>query len=678
MKRLKTGFKRLRIQRKISVAVLLTCGTALLVTALAIFVVQLVTFRNAFEGDLDTTAAILANYSASALNSNDLKAVTETLRAVRTKDRIVRASILRPDGSEWGAFERASVGRKLPKREGFSFVEPYLVLNRSLALEGGRTAQLQLVANYQSESRRTLLVYAAILGTVLVVSVLFALILSRRLQHLITRPILALATTAENVANHKDYSLRAQKLAFDEVGQLTDAFNEMLAKTEMINQRLEQEIGEHQRTEEALHASEQFLIALVESLPQSILRKDLEGRFTFVNQFFCRTLGKPMEAILGKTDADLFPPELAAKYRRDDEQVLASQKPFETVEVNVNAAGEKVYVQVIKTPLRDADNHLSGLQVVFWDVTERKRAEEAVEKMHKELLLASRQAGMAEVATGVLHNVGNVLNSVNVSVNVLHDGLRRSRVCNLSRAIDLFRAHRSDLAAFLSTDPKGQVLPGYLENLAVQLTAERDQSLREMEVLSKNMEHVKEIVAMQQSYAKLCGLTESVSAADLVEDAIRMNLGAFERHGIQIVRQYGETPPVLADRHKVLQILVNLMRNAKYALDERGASEKRLAIRIAPSGARSVVIEVEDNGVGIARENLTRIFGHGFTTKRDGHGFGLHSGALAAKEMGGCLTAHSDGPGHGAVFSLELPIAQAKDPNQHQEHEATPSRFVPA
>jgi PAS domain S-box-containing protein len=426
------------------------------------------------------------------------------------------------------------------------------------------------------------------------------------------------------------------------------------------SQARELEIAEHKRTEHALETSERFMRSLVESLPQNILRKDLAGRFTFVNEFFCRTIGKPMDQIIGKTDFDLFPAELAIKFRHDDEQVIASGRQFDTVEENQDVTGQKVYVQVIKTPLFDAENRPIGLQVIYWDVTARKRAEEAVEKLHKQLLLASRQAGMAEVATGVLHNVGNVLNSVNVSVNLLESRLRQSRTTNLGKALALLREHRSNLAEFLNEDPKGKVLPGYLETLSDHLTAEQAEMLHEMSLLSKNVEHIKEIVAMQQNYAKLCGVTEHVQASELVEDAIRMNVGAFERHGIRIERQFAPAPSVVADRHKVLQILVNLMRNAKYALAELSPPDKRVTVGVQSMGQARVAITVRDNGIGIPPENLTRIFGHGFTTKRDGHGFGLHSGALAAQEMGGQLTAHSDGLGKGATFYLELPVVPAQ------------------
>jgi C4-dicarboxylate-specific signal transduction histidine kinase len=176
-----------------------------------------------------------------------------------------------------------------------------------------------------------------------------------------------------------------------------------------------------------------------------------------------------------------------------------------------------------------------------------------------------------------------------------------------------------------------------------------------MDLLRKNIEHIKDIVAMQQSYATVAGVTESIKASELVEDALRLNAGALTRHDVQVVRQYDADPTLEVDKHKALQILVNLIRNAKYACDASGRDDRRLTLHLAQNGGR-VKIVVLDNGVGIPPENLTRIFSHGFTTKKDGHGFGLHSGALAAQEMGGSLTAHSEGPGHGANFTLELPL----------------------
>ena len=161
---------------------------------------------------------------------------------------------------------------------------------------------------------------------------------------------------------------------------------------------------------------------------------------------------------------------------------------------------------------------------------------------------------------------------------------------------------------------------------------------------------------MQQSYARVVGVAETLPVVDLVEDALRLNAGAMERHQVKVMREYFEVPPILVDKHKVLQILVNLIRNAKYALDDKGHTDKRLVLQVGLNGNNTVKICVIDNGIGIAAENLTRIFEHGFTTRKEGHGFGLHNGALAAKELGGSLTAQSEGPGRGAKFTLELPL----------------------
>jgi len=288
---------------------------------------------------------------------------------------------------------------------------------------------------------------------------------------------------------------------------------------------------------------------------------------------------------------------------------------------------------------------------------ERKRAEAELEKTHKQLLDASRQAGMAEVATGVLHNVGNVPNSVNVSSTLVADGVRKSRLPNLFKAVALLREHDADMGAFLTTDPKGRQLPVYFSQLAAHLAGEQAAALKELEHLQKNIEHIKDIVAMQQTYAKTSGMSEIVQITDLVEDSLNINATALARHGITVVREFAELPPVVVEKHKVLQILVNLIGNAKHACDKPGSTDKRITLRVAGE-AGVVKISVSDNGVGIPAQNLVRIFSHGFTTKKEGHGFGLHSGANAAKEMGGSLTVQSRGAGHGATFTLELPLAQ--------------------
>jgi signal transduction histidine kinase len=232
--------------------------------------------------------------------------------------------------------------------------------------------------------------------------------------------------------------------------------------------------------------------------------------------------------------------------------------------------------------------------------------------------------------------------------------LQQSKVSGIEKLAVLLREHHGDLAGFLTQEGRAEQVIQYLNSLARHLGEEQSELLREVQELTGNIEHIKEIVMMQQSYAKVSGVTEKVSVVDLVEDSIRMNSGALNRHGVELVKEYAAVPAITVEKHKVLQILVNLIRNAKYACDESGREDKRMTVRV--KGLEGWVrIEVEDNGVGIPKENLTRIFSHGFTTRKDGHGFGLHSGSLAAQEMGGELRVHSEGPGRGATFTLVLP-----------------------
>lgn len=289
-------------------------------------------------------------------------------------------------------------------------------------------------------------------------------------------------------------------------------------------------------------------------------------------------------------------------------------------------------------------------------VAAKEQALAELAETQQELIVASREAGMAEVATGVLHNVGNVLNSVNVSTTLIREKLQRSEISTLGKLGDLLRQHEADAAAFLTSDPKGKQVPRFIISLSEHLEKEQAELKEDHIQLARNVDHIKEIVAMQQSYARVSGFLEKITISKLMEDALQMNAAGLTRHGITIVRQYSEVPLLLADKHKILQILVNLVHNAKYALDESPDADKRLTVGISMNGDDQVRITVADNGVGIPPQNLTRIFSHGFTTRKNGHGFGLHSGANAAKEMGGQLTAHSDGPGKGATFVLDLPL----------------------
>jgi signal transduction histidine kinase len=298
----------------------------------------------------------------------------------------------------------------------------------------------------------------------------------------------------------------------------------------------------------------------------------------------------------------------------------------------------------------------------------REEAEEAVRKAReqeaaqRQALENARHAGMAEIATNVLHNVGNVLNSVNVSTELIATRVRDSEAAGLARAVQLIEQNSEHLGDYLTNDVRGRMLPTYLKQLAQALEEERAAIADELVALTKNVRHIKEIVTTQQAYAGASSLVEPVQIVELIEDALRIDNGVLSGRDVALVREFDTVPPLLLDKHRVLLILVNLIANARHAMQRLPDVTHRLTIRVQVSGARTLQVMVADTGEGIAAEHLTKIFAHGFTTKKDGHGFGLHSCVLAAREMGGKLTADSAGPGQGATFTLELPL----------ETEATP------
>jgi PAS domain S-box-containing protein len=421
----------------------------------------------------------------------------------------------------------------------------------------------------------------------------------------------------------------------------------------------------------ALLQNQTLLATVIAELPIALVACDVRGQVTHHNRAAAELLGIPAEDTDPSVPRNPYPltshvylADGTTPVRREYRplaRVLRGDKVRDAEFVIVRPDGAcHTVLSSAQRMVGQAGQPLGGLAVIE-DITERRLAEQELERVHKQLLVASRQAGMAEVATNVLHNVGNVLNSVNVSASIVTERIKKSKCTGLARVAALLTEHAPDPTAFL-TGPQGRHLPVYLQELAANLIAERDVAIEELAVLRGNVEHIKEIVAMQQSYARLGGVTDMVDICALVEDSLRMNEGAISRHGITLVRDLQQVPPIVVDKHNVLQILVNLIRNAKHACDESKNAEKRVTVRVRAANA-TFLIAVIDTGVGIPPENLERIFSHGFTTRKDGHGFGLHSCALAAKALGGSLLAESAGPDRGATFTLTLPLSQSEPPH---------------
>ncbi len=412
-----------------------------------------------------------------------------------------------------------------------------------------------------------------------------------------------------------------------------------------------------ERTLKELGDTERKLTSLFENTDDLLCSLDPEGCVLIANtalrQAFAQRFGRAPavgQPLFADAEADLQ--DLWARRFR---QVLHGQRLKLEVEYPLGEA--RVVLDTSLSPILGENGVPTGIVLLARDITARKEAETRLGEMHRTLVDISRQAGMAEIATGVLHNVGNTLNSVNISAHLIGDRLRKLRVPGVARAATLLQEHSSDLGPFLTTDPRGQQLPVYLQALSRELHEEQEAIVKETNSLAAGIEHIKAIINMQQKHARMAGAVESISVPQFIDEALRLHAVSFERLNIRLECDFADVPSIVTDRHKLLQILTNLLTNARQALESSDRKDKRLRIGVRLSADNGhLLIQVSDNGVGIAPEHLPRLFNQGFTTKKEGHGFGLHASALSATEMKGRLTCSSPGLGQGATFTLELPL----------------------
>ncbi len=447
--------------------------------------------------------------------------------------------------------------------------------------------------------------------------------------------------------------------------------------------------------------------AALDSLTDGVVMLDRAGSIVLANETFCRLIQQPLQAILGTSLSQLAwipDPHGPAKavFKFPWEHAIDQKTPQQGTRLNFRSERDALRtLSVTSMPILDEGSKLRGALVSFHDVTEidranvqlrdaitqlersktqvltqneqleqtnetlqleieeRKRVQAEREQLNKQLLESSRLVGMADVASTVLHNIGNVLNSVNVSVDVVTKTLRQAPVGDVSLIASMLQNHRSDLAAFLTEDPQGKQIPSYLSMLAEAVTQSQTLVEQELGGLSRNIDHIRQVVSRQMDLARPGGtIQEPVRFQELMEQALAIYRPALEARGCEIVEQYEQVPDGLGDRHQALQILVNLISNAKNAIDAAPGRAHRVTLRFGLAEDRRGFgrFQVSDTGIGIAPEHLPRLFTQGFTTRTNGHGIGLHSAALAAKKLGGSLQGQSDGLGCGATFTFDLPL----------------------
>ena len=554
------GAKNISIKTKLMLLVMLAVVTALSLSSTA-FVINDVRKMDAdMIRQLTVLADVLGSNTTAALTFDDEATASELLSSLHVQPMITTAVLFQKNGSIFATYPAGAAPKELSgpsQLGGHQYIDGHVQITAPIIQKGERIGTI-CIRGTTDILHQQLIDYSAIVGVVMLIALGAAYLLALRLQGVISKPILALAETAQQISQDSDYSIRVKKSSNDELGILYDEFNRMLEQVESSKHELQDAHGK------------------------------LETRVATRTQ-----------------------------------------------------------------QLSDANLELSK------EVSERRRAEQELARVHGELVSSARRAGMAEIATGVLHNVGNVLNSVNVSAEVLVNRLRGSKRKDLNRIVLLLEEHALDLGEFLTHDERGKQIPNFLKVLSAHLLAEEQSMIEESQSLTRNVGHIKTIVSTQQSYAGISGVVELIDVDALLEDAMRLESASFERHQIRVVRKYADLPKLLLDKQRLLQIVVNLVKNAKESLTEQVIHERVLTLETRAQDSR-LIIELSDTGVGIKQSDMTSIFSHGFTTKAKGHGFGLHRCANAATEIDGSLTAFSDGVLQGATFTLNLPLKTAE------------------
>jgi len=654
------------IRRKLTLIMMAVSIIVLLLASTAYIGYGQYTLRKELVNNVTVDAKIIGENCKAAITFKDADDARDTLASLQAVPSFVFACVYTQEGEILAQYQNPliqEVNQPLFMEHGGWRVEDgHLLLFEQIVHDGEMIGSIYIKSHFKelhAKFKQNLL----ILGILIVFATLVAYILSNRFQKVISEPILSLAKTAKSITAEQNLLKCDIPHGHDEIGVLIDSFNEMLDQL--------------QDRQAALHESEEKFRTLYESSSDAVTLLDADGFFdcnaSALKIFGCDKLSD----FQGKHPTD-FSPEFQPN---GQDSVTLARQYIDTAYKRGSVRYEWTHCKKdgteFPTEALISIVELKGrkvIQGVLRDITERKKAEDEIRKLnedleqrvkertaeleetHEKLLEVSRQAGMAEVASDVLHNVGNVLNSINVSTELLTEMVRHSEVANLKKVTDLIKDHSNDLADYLTQNTQGKHIPALLIEMGKHLTAESEKTVEELKSLSDNVEHIKTIVQMQQSYAKVSGIEAPTLLSESIKSSLNINLAALDRHQVKVVTEFEELPEVVVDKQKAIQILVNLINNAKYALGENDDKERLLTIRLYRYEDDRVRIEVSDNGVGIPEENLDRIFQHGFTTKAQGHGFGLHSGALAARELGGSLTVNSEGPGKGSTFTLELPF----------------------
>jgi PAS domain S-box-containing protein len=542
-----------------------------------------------------------------------------------------------------------------------------------------RLADTQITASRQSGQSLTqaLQYIRASTVVVLAVAVLLGILLAIRISGGIIPPIQRLMAAAREVAGG-DLNAEVMVQSKDEIGQLGESFNAMvydlrraalneqqyLDELKTLNHELEDRV--RQRTTE-LESSEAKIRAVLDNIGEGIIVVGEQGHIESLNPAAERIFLLDKQAAMGMDSNLLLAGEAfedIVQAARPDEvaagalEAGAAQQPTE--HLGQRGDGTRFPMEIMATGMTLGGKHMRV--GIVRDITARKQAEATLAEAQHQLVDAAHKSGMAEMATGVLHNIGNILNSVNLAGEEIVRITNASKIGGLVKANELLTQHRDDLPDFIANDNKGSKLPDYYLKIGKVLAEEVGDISKEAKALLEKTTMMKEVISTQQAYARAGFHAEEIDLPSLIDDALKIQDASLHKWGIKLYKQYAATPPCIGQKSKLLQVITNLIKNAKEAMGENDLlnKTKELSIETGMQGEETVFVKVRDNGCGINETQLAKIFNHGFTTKETGHGFGLHSSANAMTEMKGTLRVESTGEQQGACFTLTLPISKKK------------------
>lgn len=528
--------------------------------------------KQQIKRELDMVSRIVAVRSTASVLFDDSSTAENNLASFEAHPDVEWACIRTANNELFAIYQHQGSGKtdcdSFQLKQGVYFASNHVDTYQTINDGDEAIAMLQVRATMKTykESIKNDVIFVLLLTVV--VSLIVGFVLTR-ISRYISYPIISLSNTAGEISRNEDFSLRAEKITDDEIGDLVDSFNRMLSHIQVRDK------------------------SLVE------------------------------------------------------EKERAEQNALNVIQTNKELEIQIEHRELVEKELKELNETLEQR------VKERT---EDLKKLNARIGEIARNAGKAEVASGVLHNVGNVLNSVNVSSTMIRELLGRSKMTSVRKLSEMLRAAGDNVADFILNDEKGREIPRFLALLGEEVENERQAMIRELNVLSDNIGHIKNIISMQQSYAGSYGVFEAVDPVDLFEDALRINMDGIVDYGIQVKKQYIDVGEIYIDKHKALQIIINLISNAKYAVIDSGKEFREIILKLESSAENELSFIVTDNGIGIDAADIGHLFEYGFKRRKGGHGFGLHHSALVANELGGSIRVHSDGLGKGATFVFIVPV----------------------